>query len=410
MSSNNSTKTATTVSTSNSAGITKQLGQLRTDGKNVESYIYLIMLLVLFLIVGLIYTNSRPYLVSKMNNKLYNIEKYLTIKSYSENTEVQLKNMNIFSTINPVNRYRTMMDYTSVDILKNMLRLGVRYIELNVFAANFKYGSKPVVSNGYKTGQWKLMINSVDFEDCIKVIKENAFTDLTNINGSPNYKDPLFLGLNLHTGYNTETLDVVTDIIIDYMADYLLEPKYSYQYEENFQDIAYHVLQNRLVIFSSPGFEGSKLEEIVNMAWVDHSSISNKEKFIDYFSDTKLIKTNEGFQVDNSETKSKDIYDTLTDNIIRKNNLLRIGFSTISEYGFDTDFLTDFNKNGLTIVVPTDEGDIFPNNYDPSIAWSMGCQFVCLNFQYNDYSIFGNKAQYVDKYITHYKNAGMIAF
>ena len=206
MSSNN---TANTSNTSN----TKQLGQLRTDGKNVETYTYLIVVLVLGLILGLIYTNSRPYLVSKMNNKLYGIEKYLTVKSYDENMEEELKNFKIFSTTNPVNRYRLLGDYSSVSILKNILRLGVRYIELNVFAENFKYGSKPVVSNGYKTGQWKLMINSVDFEDCMKVIKENAFTDLTNINGSPNPKDPLFLGLNLHTGYNTETLDIVADII-----------------------------------------------------------------------------------------------------------------------------------------------------------------------------------------------------
>lgn len=405
MSSNNTSKT---LNTSN----TKQLGQLRTDGKNIETYTYFIVIVVLGLILGLIYTNSRPYLVSKTNNKLYGIEKYLTIKSFDENMENKLKNFKIFSTTNPVNRYRLLGDYTSVDILRNILRLGVRYIELNVFAANFKYGSRPVVTNGYKTGQWKLMINSVDFEDCMKVIKENAFTDLTNINGSPNSKDPLFLGLNLHTGYNNETLDIVADIIIDYMADYLLEPKYSYQYEENFQDLPYHILKERLVIFSSPGFEGSKLEEIVNMAWIDHSSISNKEKFIDYFSGQKLVKTNEGFHVtsDTNDKEPEDIYDTLTSNIIKKNNLLRIGFSTISEYGFDTDYLNEFNKNGLTIVVPNDEGDIFPNNYDPSIAWSMGCQFVCLNFQYNDYSIFGNKAKYVDKYITHFKNSGMIQY
>ena len=46
------------------------------------------------------------------------------------------------------------------------------------------------------------MLNGeLKFKECIKMIKNNAFTQLSNINGSPNYEDPLFIGLNLHTGH-----------------------------------------------------------------------------------------------------------------------------------------------------------------------------------------------------------------
>lgn len=67
---------------------------------------------------------------------------------------------------------------------------------------------------------------------------------------------------------------------------------------------------------------------------------------------------------------------------------------------FNGDRIRAHNRNGLTIVVPNTEGDFFTNNYDPSPAFNLGCQFICMNFQYV------NEA--MDTYITKFEKKGII--
>ena len=76
--------------------------------------------------------------------------------------------------------------------------------------------------------------------------------------------------------------------------------------------------------------------------------------------------------------------------ILNKKRIIRISAKTINSYGFNKDYLRKFNKNGLTVVVPNEEGDILPANYDASIAWDLGCRIVAMNFQELDI--------YIDKY------------
>jgi hypothetical protein len=362
------------------------LSALKINEQQLD-YKYLIVIVMFILIIGLIYTNSKGYLVSRTLKKLSLIEKYNNIKSYDEDRTAKLKDLKISSAYNSVGRLRCIFGYQDISILKGLLRLGCRYIELNIFPATFKYGSDPVINSGFKNGSWKLMINGdILLEDCIKLIKENAFSQLTNTNGSPNYNDPLFIGLNLHTGHNLETLDKACEIIIENLADRLLPPQYSYQYDENFQDIEINKLMGKVVIFSSPGFEGSKLEEIINASWIDDSKLNIHDAFINYFSENKYI---EGF-----EEEAVDLYDNLINDVLKKRKIIRISAETINSYGFNEEYLRQHNKNGLTIVVPNSEGNIFPVNYDPSIAWNMGCQFVAMNFQKLDSNI--------DKYVTEF--------
>lgn len=341
--------------------------------------------------------NSKKYLVKKTLKGLQLIENYSKIKNYDDDESITLKELTIASTFNPVNRLRASFDYQSEEILKSILRCGARYIELNIFAKNFNYGSKPIISCGIKSGQWKLMFNELSFEKCIQIIKENAFNLLTDRNGSPNNEDPLFLGLNLYTGYNIETLDIVADIIIEYMADYLLEPQYSYQYEENFQDMKFSDLKGKLVILSSDGFEGSKLEEIINASWVDETNIDMNEAFINYYSDVK-----ESF---NNIENTSNLYDSLVNDTLNKKKILRISATTINKYGFNKEYLINHNKNGLTIVVPNVDGDIKPKSFNPQIAWDLGCQFVCMNYQ--NISSRANDVN-LDKYISHFRDQAFV--
>jgi hypothetical protein len=64
------------------------------------------------------------------------------------------------------------------------------------------------------------------------------------------------------------------------------------------------------------------------------------------------------------------------------------------------DQLKTFNKTGLTMIIPHKEGDILTRNYDPLLPWSLGCQFVMMNFQKMDKSM--------DIYINKFKNKAFV--
>ena len=107
-------------------------------------------------------------------------ERYQKITNFSNrkggNTKITLKDIVVSSSYNSCHNGNQMFGYTSENILKQILKSGCRYVELNVFASVYGDKAKPVVSQGYKQGQWKLMLNTTNFEDCINVIAKNAFS------------------------------------------------------------------------------------------------------------------------------------------------------------------------------------------------------------------------------------------
>jgi hypothetical protein len=112
-----------------------------------------------------------------------------------------------------------------------------------------------------------------------------------------------------------------------------------------------------VVIFTSDGFQGSGLEELVNYSWDN---------------------------IDNNP----------------KHSMQRLHYSTIMDPNYNGQTLIDYNRTGLTIITPHQEGDFYTTNYDPTKAFELGCQFVTENFQYVDSNM--------DMYITRYKNASFV--
>lgn len=358
----------------------------------IKQYKLYAIIILITVVAGIIYVNSPHYLVNKTLKKLKVIEDFQIIKSYNGNEELPLKKMSFISAYNPVARYRNLLDYQSPAILKQLLRLGCRYLDFNIFSETFEMGSKPMVTNGLKKGQWKFMLNSVEFKECLTIISENAFKPLNNVNGSPNYKDPLIIGLNLNTGYNLGTLDLLAELVISKLGDRLLSPQFSYQYDDKFYDIPYNKIKGKVVLLASSGFEGSKLEEIINASWDDESNINNYESFANYYSSIKY----ESF-------KNKDddeFYSKLINTSKKRKIVLRINADLLLKPGFDPSFIRRHNNNGLTIIVPNNESDIYPRNYDYVTSLELGCQFNCMNFQYLD--------SHLDSYLNKYKRYGIL--
>jgi hypothetical protein len=266
-----------------------------------DNYIIILGLFIAFITLVLLYFFSKTFNVGRVKEKmkLYNLYQKISDFEYrqSESGTLALKDVQVASAYNAANMGSQMLSYTSEHILTQVLRSGARYIELNIFSSKFGQDGIPVIDGGFKRGEWKLMLNSTTFEQAIITIAQNAFKPLESEGGAPNSGDPLFLALNLSTGHNIYCLDKVADILVDYFSDKLLEAKYAYQFNNNVQDIKMNDLQGKVVIFASSGYEGSKLEELVNSTWVDETNGGNELLL--------PMSTSEGFTSDELNTIKK---------------------------------------------------------------------------------------------------------
>jgi hypothetical protein len=75
-------------------------------------------------------------------------------------------------------------------------------------------------------------------------------------------------------------------------------------------------------------------------------------------------------------------------------------YSELFKPGFKKNELIEFNRRGLTIIIPHKEGDFFNTNYNPIVAFDLGCHFVAMEFQYIDINM--------DYYITKFKNNSLV--
>ena len=341
---NKLSETASNVSNTVSGAINITFGDAEAKSSNL---IYIIAGVMIFAILVLLFFFSKTARVGRAIDTIAMYQKYQTVSSaeFMKYKKFELKKLQVASSYNTPLVYNQMLDYTSEEILLAVLQSGARYLEFNIFNSTFGPDAIPVVSNGYRTGEYQLTLNSITFESCCKVMSDHAFQQRINERGVPNHNDPLFIGLNLNTNNNIYCLDVLANIIMDYFKERLLDHEYSFQ-QNNIANIKLKELKKKVVIFSSAGFEGSNMEELVNASW-----------------DDKMMQ--------------------------------RIHYSELEHSDFNRDKLISFNKKGITIVVPHQEGDFYTGNYDSNSAFKAGCQFVCMNYQYVD----GN----IDKYITQFK-------
>lgn len=313
------------------------------------SIIFLITIIIIFIII--LYFLSKPYALSyaKSTADLYIKFNEITSLNYRKMGTTKLGRCMIASAYNAPLLGSQMLGYTSEEILLPLLKSGIRYFEFNIFNSNLRTDAIPIVSNGYKNGEWKLTINTTTLEDCVKVLSANAFAISKNDKeGCPNPDDPLFIGLNLNTNNNIYTLDLVATILKKYFKHNLMDSKYAYQ-NENLASTPLNDFRGKVCVLSSRGFEGSKLEEFINGCW-----------------DGNNIRRMHYMQLENANLQS----------------------------------IREYNKKNLTIIIPHQEGDFFTVNYNPSLAIDCGCQFIAMNYQILDENI--------DAMITTFKNKSIV--
>ena len=325
----------------------------------MDNYLLLLGITSALIICLIIYFFSESFRVGRTIDKMMVYQGFQRITSvdYIKFGELRLGDMYVASAYNAAHSGYQMYDYTSKKIVLSLLQSGARYLEFNVFNSVFGDKAIPVVSMGYKKGEWKMMVSDTPLEYIFQIIAENAFKVHDGKEGVFNPDDPIFIGLNLNTNSNLSCLNLIGFLITKYFRDRLLPNDYGYQNSDDMADIKISELMGKVVFFSSDGFQGSGLEEIINYSWDN---------------------------IDNNPN----------------HNLQRIHYSKLKEPGFNEKKLIDFNKKGLTIVVPHVEGDFFNTNYNPIKAFECGCQFVAMEYQYIDSNM--------DMYITKFKNKSLL--
>jgi hypothetical protein len=184
----------------------------------------------------------------------------------------------------------------------------------------------------------------------MKTVAENAFTFLSGNKGVRNNEDPLIISLDIKTN-NIFVLDKMEKILTDYFQSRYLPNKYGYQ-KSNIGELKMKDIMSKIIIISSEGYKGSRLEEIINYSW-------------------DMDKLN---RIHHSDFEKQDTLDVTQ--------------------------LKKFNNQYLSIVVPHREGDFWTDNYSPQKSWDAGCQLVAMNYQRLD--------GYMDEYITLFRSHSFV--
>jgi hypothetical protein len=318
---------------------------------NIELIKKLILIvIILFIVIILSFYISEKYRVNKTMEKMYVYNDFMISNSIN-NEEIMnepLCNFYISSAFRPQTAINQMYDYSSLLIIKRILRYGARCLYFEVFTTY----DKPVISVGYQRGNWKLSLNSLDFDETMQAIATTAFSS-GNVN---NYTDPLFLAFKLNVMNDHNILKRMKESIIKYFGSHLLEIDYGYTQK----NIALEPISNfleKVVIMCSEGYENSTLEEIVNAKW-----------------DSNVMRKINNQSIDPN---------------VRISNYVKEDLETLKNY----------NKGALSLIVPEERG-MFKRQYNPNYAFEAGCQFVFMHFQETD--------GLMDFYATKFRNNSFI--
>ena len=136
--------------------------------------------------------------------------------------DFNLSDFYIFSSHNTYVAGNQNMDVNSLKIIKTALQLGIREVELDVYAKNHLIPEKeflePIVTHGIESSGKKsdifLNSNILSFESCIKTINDNAFLN--------NNDDPLIINIELNTHNLDFTNNRVLEILQNHFGDKIL--------------------------------------------------------------------------------------------------------------------------------------------------------------------------------------------
>lgn len=323
------------------------LSQLQSLDENFQSYMILgFTFVILIIYIGyLIYLSKLQHSECNYMNDLYssldgNIR---PITSSDPDCSGNLYDYYVKTAYNACSGGGYKNDFVDICNLKAVIKQGVRCLDFEIYSVN----NQPVVATSTSDSYYvKETLNSVNFSSVMDTIRNYAFSGST----CPNPTDPLLIHLRCKS--NNQTMYTNLANIFQSNTDIMLGMNYSFEASgQNLGSVPLLQLQNKVVLIidrSNTAFlENDQLVEYVNLT-----------------SNSIFMRAYDYYNVQNNP---------------------------------DINELTEFNRRGITIVLP-DNGSS-PSNPSGMVCRASGCQMIAMRYQLvdnylTDNALFFDRAGY----------------
>lgn len=420
----NNSKLLNSLAEGKSAGTGPQLG----IGQRVSKFInedfngIILASLVVILLVLVIYLYNRTF--TKLNqakqteityHQAIELKKLPKCERLKPELQYRLCDYYIAASYNTPAIGKQSVDYVSTDMVTRVILNGARYIQIPIAADGVSYDSNPVVATA--SGNLITSLNTLPLREVLAAIRDSAFKFIAPETTDPdrpvlrsiNY--PLIIHLKMHTN-NEGVLDQAADDIRDLLGELLLDPKPYRNRPITFEPLC--SLLNRVILISSPGYEASRLSELVvpmpQQFWqvipVDgvQPDLSQEADQVAYFR-----------SLSQTQQKSRVAVLGKLSSLVRGQNGKGLSATEMMDAVLGpkapiSERLTLFNMVGMTLVEPVQKSAISGTagvaidspNYNPADSIMSGCQLIAMNYQTNDETMLGyinifRKSSYVLK-------------
>lgn len=305
----------------------------------ITVFIYLVCLLLILIPVSYyIYAATTQKKTECSNFDIMFSDKNTYITSINNTFNKPLRNYYIKSAYNCCCPGNYKNDFVELCALKNILKQGVRWLDVEVFSIN----NKPVIAASTTDNYFeKETYNSIPFQDFLTCINQNAFSSF-----SPNPGDPIFIHIRFKSN-NINMYNSLTKIIKDNISNSrLLSSTYSYGYQVK------HAFRHKPSFVYQANLGNVPLNKFINkIVFV----VSNKNNF---FKDTSF-------------------YEYV--NLLSYTPYCNLLTNSEVKYYPDIEELTNHNKRNMTFNIPDNTND--PSQPDSSASRTLGIQ--CVGMRYN---------------------------
>lgn len=307
---------------------------------NLDETFQTYFLFMIIIILVLVYLGYLSYLARLQKSeceymsKLYpSVDGYIASISNSSDYSHKLFDYYIKTAYNACSGGNYKNDYVDICNLKSVINQGVRCLDFEIYSMD----NQPVVASSTSDSYYvKETFNKVLFSQVMEVIDGYAFANGT----APNPTDPLIIHLRIKST-KQEMYTNLASILSNYKR--MLGLKYSYiSTGKNIGMEPLLSFQNKIIL----------IVDNTNDAFLENEKFL---EFVNLTSSSIFMRAYRSYDIKNNP----DIYE-----------------------------LTDFNKSGLSIVLP-DKG-VNPNNPNGIVCRNYGCQMVAMRYQYVDNYLMEN--------------------
>jgi hypothetical protein len=320
------------------------LSQIKSLDENFQSYIiisFALIVLIIFIIYMIYLSRLQNSECDYMNSLYPSVDgNIIPINSSDPDCSGNLFDYYIKTAYNACSGGSYKNDFVDTCNLKAVIKQGVRCLDFEIYSVNDEAVVATSTSDSYYV---KETFNSVKFASVMETIRNYAFSGST----CPNPTDPIIIHLRCKS--NNQSMYSNLANIFKSNTDIMLGPGYSYEsVGKNLGSVPLLSLQNKVILMidrSNPAFiENEQLLEYVNLT-----------------SNSVFMRLYDFYNVKNSP---------------------------------DINELTEFNRTGMTIVIP-DSGSN-PVNPSGMVCRASGCQMIAMRYQFVDNNLMEN-ASFFDR-------------